>query len=208
MESLSINRRCRLLLRRFLTDERWFAYTSPVEGGGKAESFIYLLSVDGEQLTAPLPRVLEPNRDWTGSWISNDLIMLQYVSIPGVVDLERPGSGTVVVTGYDIFNPFSGELATHLIEDLPYVDPGRLVYFSPDMTRAVYFSYNYNEVPNSILLWDMESETILWSRPFSSVSYIEERRLGRDGVAQTAFWALDSSAFIFTTKDIGNKLRI
>jgi len=187
----------------FSPDERWFAYTSPVEGGGKAEPFIYLLSVDDEHLTAPLPRELEPNRDWTGAWISNDLIMVQYVSIPVVVDLERPGSGTVVVQGYDIINPFSGELATHLVEDLPYVDPGRLVYFSPDLTRAVYFSYDYNEVPNSILLWDMESETILWSRPFSSVSGNEERVLGSGGLDQTAFWAPDSSAFIFTTEEEG-----
>jgi len=183
----------------FSPDQRWFAYTSPVEGGGKAEPFIYLLSVDGEHLTVPLPRELEANRDWTGAWISNDLIMLQYVSIPFIQ--PTPGSGTIVVQGYDIFNPFSGELATHLIEDLPYVDPARLVYFSPDLTRAVYFSYDYNEEPNSILLWDMESETILWSRPFSSVSGNEERRLGKGGLAQTAFWAPDSSAFIFTTRE-------
>lgn len=177
----------------FSPDGDLFAFAKQAPGEiGKIQSSIYLISSDDKTIETPISVPEGPNLYWYGTWISNDLIMVQTIRLP------ETGFGSYSVVSFSIYDAFTGEKRQDLFDSLPNHAPWLRVYFSPDMTRAVYFSDPRSSLGESIILWDIEKQTILWKDTFRSAIGLEETELGNSGFDQTAFWALDSSAFVFT----------
>ena len=178
----------------FSPNDNWFAYIKDAaDQPGGIEPYVYLLSVIGESLKTPMPPEIAEGKPYLWiTWISDELLMIQYISLPA------SGLGSYMVDSYSIFNAFTGEERNDLLESLPDWDEWRTPYFSPDMTRVVYFTESHSQVSLSIALWDIEEQVILWTKPFRSVLGIAETSLG-GGFFQAAFWSSDSQAFVFTT---------
>lgn len=178
----------------FSSDGDLFAFAKQVPGEiGQLQSSIHLISSDGKTFETPISVPEGPNLYWFGTWISNELIMVQTIRLP------ETGFGSYSVVSFSIYDAFTGEKRQDLFDSLPDHAPWLRVYFSPDMTRAVYFSDPRSSLGESIILWDVEKQTILWKNTFQSAIGLEETELGNSGFDQTAFWAPDSSAFVFTT---------
>lgn len=178
----------------FSPDGNLFAFAKLMPGEiGRLQSAIHLISSDGKTIETPISVPEGPNIYWFGTWISNELIMIQTIHLP------ETGFGSYSVDSFSIYNAFTGEKRQDLFDSLPDQAPWLRVYFSPDMTRAVYFSDPRSSFGESIILWDIEKQTILWQAAFQSAFGVEETSLGYSGFDQTAFWAPDSSAFVFTT---------
>lgn len=178
----------------FSPDGNLFAFAKQVPGEiGQLQSSINLISSDGKTFETPISVPEGPNIYWFGTWMTNELIMVQTIHLPGT------GYGSYSVDSFSIYNAFTGEKRQDIFAGLPDYTPWQRVYFSPDMTRAVYFSDPRSSFGKSIILWDIEKQTILWQAAFQSALGLEETSLGYSGFDQTAFWAPDSSAFVFTT---------
>ena len=106
-----------------------------------------------------------------------------------------------LLDSYAIIDAFTGEERNELLESLSYWDRWTTPYFSPDMTRAVYVTDSRSPLGTSLALWDIERQTILWSRTFRSTLRVEENYIGSRGLSQAAFWAWNSSRFAFTTRE-------
>jgi hypothetical protein len=79
----------------FSPDGSWFAYTKPLEQPGRSEPFVYLLSDHGQTIMTPMPAKAEDETlFWFMTWISNNLMMIQYNKIPS------GQGGTYVVGAY------------------------------------------------------------------------------------------------------------
>jgi len=179
----------------FSPSGNWFAFNKkdPDQSGG-IEPYVYLLSVAGETRKTPMQPETADGKPYLGlTWISDELLMIQYISLPS------SGLGSYMVDSYAIFDAFTGEERNDLLDDIPDWDGWRTPYFSPDMTRVVHFSAPSSQIGESIALWDVEKQVILWTKPFRSITGIEENTLGFGGFSQAAFWSPDSQAFVFTT---------
>ncbi len=178
----------------FSPDGKWFAYAKPLDQPGRSEPFVYLLSDEGQTIITLMPEKAENETlFWFATWISNDLIMIQYNKI------STNNGGTYVVDSYAIIDAFTGEDHNELLENLIYWDSWTTPYFSSDMTRVVYVTDSRSPLGTSLVLWDTEHQTILWSKSFHSIFGVEEDYIGSRGFNQTVFWAPDNSSFIFTT---------
>jgi hypothetical protein len=179
----------------FSPSGNWFAYIKEAAGQPwRSEPFVYLLSVAGETVKTLMPPETAEGKPYLGlTWISDELLMIQYISVP------ESSLGSYMVDSYSIFNAFTGEARNHLLDSLPDWDEWRTPYFSPDMTRVVYFTQSHNQIGTSIALWDIDEQAILWVKPFGSTIGIEEKTIGFNGFSQAAFWSPDSQAFVFTT---------
>lgn len=177
----------------FSPDGRWFAYMKDDDSHPSGvEPFVYLLSVEGQQLKTALPLDMVAGKPYLGfSWISNELLMIQYISLPA------SGFGSYLVESYAIFNAFTGEDGQDILDGLPYRDQWQAPYFSPDMTRAAYLSQSYDQEGIFLILWDLSQQTILWATPFHSI-FGGEETIGLGGFSQAIFWSADSQAFIYS----------
>lgn len=180
----------------FSPDGKWFAYAKPLDQPGRSEPFVYLLSDQGQTIMTPMPTKAENETlFWFMTWISNDLMMIQYNKIP------TGSGGTYVVDSFAIIDAFTGEEHNELLEALLYWDSWTTPYFSPDMTRVVYVTDSRSPHGTSLVLWDTENQVVLWSKMFRSILGVEEDYIGNRGFSQTVFWAPNSFGFIFSTGD-------
>lgn len=178
----------------FSPNGSWFAYIKESTAQpGVIEPYVYLLSIAGETSRTPMPPEMAEGKPYSWiTWISDELLMLQYISLPA------SGFGSYMVDSYSIFNAFTGEERNDILDSLLYWDEWRTPYFSPDMMRVLYLAAPSSQVGQSVVLWDIEERAILWTKPFRSVLGIAETSLG-GGFFQVAFWSPDSQAFVFTT---------
>ncbi len=180
----------------FSPDGNWFAYNKSSDQPGQLEPFVYLLSSQGQTIITPMPTKAEDetlSRFMT--WISDSLLMIQYYKLPS----DR--LGTAVIDSYAIIDAFTGEDRNELLENLSHWNRWTAPYFSPDMTRVVYVTDSRGPLGTSLALWDIEHQTLLWSKTFHSSLGVEENYIGDRGFSQAAFWAWDSSRFAFTTRE-------
>ena len=186
----------------FSPNGNWLAYSESPEDAESSEMFLQLLSFDGQIVRTPIPRK-DPETNLFITWISNELMMILYYTHSGGPE----SSGTYVPDSFTIFDVFTGEERTELLNNLPYWYGWTRPYFSPDMTRVVYFSDSeirdsYGDVGRALVLFDLEHQWVLWSkRAEGSILRLEERYLGDHGFMQGAFWSPDSSKFVFTTTE-------
>jgi len=178
----------------FSPDGNWFAYQrfSDDLPGSSPLPNLYLLSAEGEEITTPIPVKPEgTNGNWASKWLTNELMMLQY--FPSSHPRESWLFGR-----YTVFNPFTGERLDELLAQLPYWPNNTTVYFSPDMTRAVYVSDAQSEIGTSIVLWDVNLQELLWMKQAAPTVGFHEQFLGFRGFDQIVIWSPDSSSFVFT----------
>jgi hypothetical protein len=180
----------------FSPDGNWFAYNKSSGQPSQLEPLVYLLSSQGQTVITSMPAKAEDetlSRFMT--WISDSLLLIQYYKLPS----DR--LGTAVIDSYAIIDAFTGEERNEFLENLSYWDRWTRPYFSPDMTRAVYVTDSRSPLGTSLALWDIERQTLLRSKEFRSGLGVEENYIGGRGLIQTAFWAWDSSRFVFTTRE-------
>ena len=75
--------------------------------------FLQLLSFDGQIVRTPIPRK-EPETNLFITWISNELMMILYYTHSGGPE----SSGTYVPDSFTIFDVFTGEERTELLNNL------------------------------------------------------------------------------------------
>lgn len=148
-------------------NRRWFFYFTPSSPG--SGGYLQVATIDGQEQEIPF---------WDTSW-GEDAMWLNDQSL--VIRLPSR-DGTVIV-----INPFSGhwqklipDFASGLNTDFP------LVYYSPNLTRAVYISGNY------FVLWDAQNKRDLW------------RKQGVNFSMLSGGWSPDGSRFAMVVTDKDN----
>ncbi len=177
----------------FSPNGHWFAYQKlDIEKGLLPESAIHLHSFDGNNLTTAIPlEEGETSGGWFSTWINDNNMLLMYDVSSDDTDVSK--------WAFTVFNPFTGE-KQKLLENLPYWNQETSVYLSPDMTRIVYAGRN--EEGSVLVLWDVNHQKELWSKPFVSDLRFDENGMGAmSGFGKIATWDPDNRGFIFSTTE-------
>lgn len=172
----------------FSPNEKWFAYQKFNDSTASVlNSKLKLVSDNKQTLTITLPFDNQNGYAWFGSWISDELMLIIF------------SNDNSLSQSFMIFNPFSEEVISGVLDKLSGWEKNTTPYFSPDMTRVVFFR---SQPQKTVVLWDLIQNTELWSSNFiSDVNFYELGLGSMSGFNQSIIWLPNSEGFVYSSWD-------